>query len=90
MLLPRFYKLSKIIKTYVLGELKKHLSETFLLSTQNIYLIGEITDNNHFFYFLFFFWGGGGGGVYIFLCLPPYNSNFRYFEKKSLVPRTLN
>ena len=62
MLLPRFYKLSKIIKTYVLGELKKHLSETFLLSTQNIYLIGEITDNNHFFYFLFFFWGGGGGG----------------------------
>ena len=26
----------------------------------------------------------------IFLCLPPYNSNFRYFETKSLVPRTSN
>ena len=29
----------------------------------------------------------GGGGV-LFLCLPPYNSNFQYFEIKSLVPRT--
>ena len=27
---------------------------------------------------------------YIFLCLPLYNSNFRYLEIKSLVPRTLN
>ena len=26
----------------------------------------------------------------MFACLPPYNSNFRYFEIKSLVPRTLN
>ena len=34
--------------------------------------------------------GGGGGGVIIFLSLPPYNSNFRYFKRKSLVPRTLN
>ena len=36
------------------------------------------TDNNSFF------------GGYIFLCLPPYNSNFRYFEIKSVVPRTSN
>ena len=34
-------------------------------------------------------WGRGGGGV-IFLCLPPYNMNFRYFDIKSLVPRALN
>ena len=26
----------------------------------------------------------------MFLCLPPYNLNFKYFEIKSLVPRTLN
>ena len=26
----------------------------------------------------------------LFLCLPPYNSNCRYFEIKSVVPRTLN
>ena len=35
----------------------------------------------------FFFFLGGGG---VFLCLPPYNSNFQYFEIKSLVPRTSN
>ena len=29
-------------------------------------------------------------GGYIFLCLPPYNSNCRHFEIKSVVPRTLN
>ena len=34
------------------------------------------TDNNHF------------EGLCIFLCLPPYNLNFRYFEIKYLVPRT--
>ena len=39
-----------------------------------------------FFLFLFFFLGGGG----LFVCLPPYNSNFRYFEIKSLVLRTSN
>ena len=30
------------------------------------------------------------GGGHLFLYLSPYNSNFRYFEIKSLVPRTLN
>ena len=29
-------------------------------------------------------------GGYIFLYLPPFNSNFGYSEIKSLVPRTLN
>ena len=29
-------------------------------------------------------------GSYIFLCLPPYNSNLQFFEIKPLVPRTLN
>ena len=37
----------------------------------------ENTDNNHF-------------GGYIYLCLSPYNSNFQYFEIKSLGPRTSN
>ena len=34
---------------------------------------------------IFFFGGGGGKGGegIIFLCLPPYNLNFRYFELKS-------
>ena len=29
-------------------------------------------------------------GGYTFLCLPPYNLNFRYFEIKPLVRRTSN
>ena len=29
-------------------------------------------------------------GGYIFSCPTPYNLKFRYFETKSLVPRTLN
>ena len=29
-------------------------------------------------------------GAYIYLCLPPYNSNFQYLEIKSLVPWTWN
>ena len=29
-------------------------------------------------------------GGYIFLCLPPYNANFRYFEIKYAVPKTSN
>ena len=36
-------------------------------------------------------WGGGGKGkLVLFLCLPLYNLNFRYFDIKSLFPRTLN
>ena len=38
----------------------------------------KTTDNNHIC------------GGYIFLCLPLFNSNFRYFEIKPLVPRTSN
>ena len=30
------------------------------------------------------------GVIYIFLCVPPYNSNFRYFKIKPPVPRTSN
>ena len=36
-----------------------------------------------------FIWGGRGG-IYFLLCLPPYNSDFQYFEIKPLVPRTSN
>ena len=35
---------------------------------------------------LIIIWGGGC----IFLCLPPFNSNFPYFKRKFLVPRTSN
>ena len=39
---------------------------------------------------IFFFFGGGGGGGDIFLCIPAYNTNFRYFKVKSLAIRTSN
>ena len=56
---------------------KRNVSrDVYLTHTKHI-LIGEKTDNNHF---------GVGGGLYILIL--PYNSNFRYFEIKSLVPRT--
>ena len=32
----------------------------------------------------------GGYRICYFNCLPPYHSNFRYFEIKSLVSRTTN
>ena len=60
----------------------KRLHEMFLLHTQSICLKGAKL--------IIIILGGVGGGVYIFLCLLPYNSNFPYFEIKSLVPRTSN
>ena len=73
------YELFQIlsIKTYVLYALKKRLMETLLLHTNNICLIGKKRANNLF-------------GGYIYLCFPPFHSNFRYFEIKFLVPRTSN
>ena len=50
----------------------KRLTVSFLLRIQNIFLIEKKTDNNHF-----------RGAIYIYLCLPLYNSNVRYFEMKS-------
>ena len=46
--------------------------------TKDMFDREKTTDNNHF-----------GGAIIMFLCLPPYNLNFRYFEIKSIVPRTL-
>ena len=69
-----------IYKTHVLCALMKLHTETSLLRTKTICLIGEnmIIHCNH--------WGGG----VLFLCLPPFNSNFRYFEIKYLLPGTSN
>ena len=48
--------------------------------------------HNNLFFPHFYFAGVGCGeaGAYIFLCLLPFNSNFEYFEIKSLVPRNSN
>ena len=44
--------------------------------------------NDNYLFFSFFFLGGGER--YICLCISPYNSNFRYFETKSLLSMTSN
>ena len=41
-----------------------------------------VFDAFFFFFFFFFFFGGGG---YLFSCLLPYNTKFRYFEIQSPV-----